>query len=141
MGYAGLPRETFKFLKGLEANNDKGWFEAHRGEYQRFWLAAGLDLVAALSGEAAEIGLLAVPKLNASLRRIHRDVRFSKDKSPYQPWLHLILSSGSEVNKVPGVHVVFTPRGWVIARGNMGWSRGRWRRCGTGSAMRQSAGG
>lgn len=120
MEYAGLPRETFAFLRGLEAHNDKGWFDAHRGDYERFWLAPGLDLVAALSGEAAGMGLLAVPKLGASLRRIHRDVRFSKDKSPYQPWLHLILSTGPAFNKVPGMHLVLTPRGLGYGAGQYG---------------------
>lgn len=120
MGYEGLPRETFEFLRGLEANNDKAWFEAHRADYERFWLAAGLDLVAALSEQAAGMGLLAVPKLNGSLRRIHRDVRFSKDKSPYQPWLHLILSTGPAFNKVPGVHIVLTSRGLGYGAGQYG---------------------
>ena len=113
MSYAGLPKTTVEFLAGLEANNDRDWFEAHRTEYDRDWLGAGLDLIAALSAPCAGLSppLLAVPKLNASLRRIHRDVRFSKDKRPYEPRLHLILSSGPVFNKQPGVHIVISPKG------------------------------
>ncbi len=46
--YAGLPRETFVFLRDLAAHNDREWFEAHRAEYEAHWLTAGLDLIAAL---------------------------------------------------------------------------------------------
>ena len=106
MAYAGLPPATIAFLLGLAAHNDRDWFDAHRAGYDRDWLAAGLDLVAALSEPCSHLGLLAVPKLNASLRRIHRDVRFSKDKRPYTPHLHLILSTGPDFNTVPGVHLL-----------------------------------
>lgn len=52
MGFAGIPRETVAFLQGLEANNDRVWFEAHRAEYEAFWLKVGLDLAADLSGSS-----------------------------------------------------------------------------------------
>lgn len=130
MGFQGLPPATFHFLAGLQANNNRDWFEAHRAEYDRDWLAAGLDLVAALSEPAARLGLMAVPKLNASLRRIHRDTRFSADKRPYHAQLHLILSTGPAFNKVPGVHLVFEPTGWGYGAGHYGFSPAaldRWR--------------
>lgn len=111
MLYGGVPRETFAFLAGLSANNDRDWFEAHRTDYETFWLGAGLDLIAALAPAISEMGLHAVPKLNQSLRRIHRDTRFSKDKSPYQPWLHLIFSAGPAFNNGPGMHIVLKPEG------------------------------
>lgn len=122
MAYAGLPHESFAFLRDLSAHNDRDWFEAHRAEYEAFWLKAGLDLIEALGPSCATMQprLLAVPKLNQSLRRIHRDTRFSKDKSPYQPWLHLILSTGPEFNKVPGMHIVLTPKGLGYGAGHYG---------------------
>ncbi|MFM7443435.1 MAG: TIGR02453 family protein, partial [Tabrizicola sp.] len=120
MPYAGLPRETFAFLQGLAAQNDRDWFEAHRPDYDTYWLKAGLDLIEALGPHCAtmEPRLLAVPKLNQSLRRIHRDTRFSRDKTPYQPWLHLILSTGPAFNKVPGMHIVLTPEGLGYGAGH-----------------------
>jgi uncharacterized protein (TIGR02453 family) len=124
MSYDGLPRQTLAFLQGLEAENSRDWFEAHRGEYESFWLKAGLDLVAALAGPAAALRppLLAVPKLNASLRRIFRDVRFSADKRPYEPRLHLILSTGSAFNKEPGVHLVIGARTLGYGAGHYGFT-------------------
>jgi uncharacterized protein (TIGR02453 family) len=122
MSYGGLPNETFTFLRELCANNDRDWFEAHRADYEAHWLKAGLDLIAALAPhcEAMTPRLLAIPKLNQSLRRIHRDTRFSKDKTPYQPWLHLILSTGPTFNKVPGMHLVLTPDGLGYGAGHYG---------------------
>lgn len=122
MGHAGVPRETFAFLRDLQANNDRIWFEAHRPAYEAHWLKAGLDLISALAPlcQAMQPRLLAVPKLNQSLRRIHRDTRFSKEKTPYQPWLHLILSTGPAFNKVPGMHIVLTPDGLGYGAGQYG---------------------
>ena len=122
MGYAGLRQETFAYLRALAAHNDRDWFEAHRADYKRDWLEAGLDLIAALAPfcEGMEPRLLAVPKLNQSLRRINRDTRFSKDKTPYEPRLHLILSTGPAFNKVPGMHIVVTPEGLGYGAGHYG---------------------
>ena len=122
MAYPGLRRETFDYLRALAAHNDRDWFEANRAAYQRDWLEAGLDLVAALGPlcDGMEPRLLAIPKLNQSLRRINRDTRFSKDKTPYQPWLHLILSTGPAFNKVPGMHIVLRPEGLGYGAGHYG---------------------
>lgn len=122
MPYPGLPRESLVFLQDLAMHNDRDWFEAHRAEYEDHWLKAGLDLIAALAPlcETMQPRLLAVPKLNQSLRRIHRDTRFSKDKTPYQPWLHLILSTGPAFNKVPGMHIVLGPDGLGYGAGQYG---------------------
>ena len=122
MDYRGLPKGSIAFLTGLQAQNDRDWFAAHREAYERDWLAAGLDLVAALSGPCSDLGLLAVPRLNASLRRIHRDVRFSADKRPYDPRLHLILSTGPAFNRAPGVHLIIAPTGISYGAGVYGLS-------------------
>ena len=123
MPYPGLPRETLTFLAGLENDNSRDWFDANRPDYDRYWTAAGLDLIAALSAPCAALkpSLLAVPKLNASLRRIHRDVRFSKDKRPYDPRLHIILSTAPAFNKAPGVHLVISPNGLGFGAGFYGF--------------------
>ena len=101
------------------------------------------DLAAALAPlcEAMMPRLIAVPKLNQSLRRIHQDTRFSKDKTPYQPWLHLILSTGPEINKVSGMHLVLHPEGLGDGAGHYGLEpealdRMRMRICDSGDRAR-----
>ncbi len=72
--FAGFSPEAFRFLAELEANNDRAWFAAHEEAFNRLWKAPLEALV-----QDAE------PELGAGKRfRIHRDVRFSADKSPYK---------------------------------------------------------
>jgi uncharacterized protein (TIGR02453 family) len=124
MTYAGLPRATFAYLADLAAHNDRAWFEANRDRYQAEWLGPGLDLAAAMAPLCAAMTppLLSVPKLNGSLRRLHRDVRFSRDKRPYEAWLHLILSTGTAVGKGPGFHLVLRPEGVGYGAGHYGFA-------------------
>jgi uncharacterized protein (TIGR02453 family) len=109
----GFSQETFRFLADLEAHNAKDWFEANRDRYKTYWKAPGLAFIEAIRPRLAALDppLKAEARLNASLRRINRDVRFSADKAPYGPALHMIFSTGGAFNRDPGMHVVLTPRG------------------------------
>lgn len=86
-----LSSATISFLGGLRAHNDRQWFEAHRADYEdhvkhpgeQFAEAVRLHLAEA-TGEAHEFRIF----------RIHRDVRFSKDKTPYNAHLHISFSPG-----------------------------------------------
>lgn len=77
----------FRFLADLEANNDRDWFQANRdryvGQVQEPALSFIIDFAPRL--EAISPHFRADAKLQGgSLFRIHRDTRFSKDKSPYK---------------------------------------------------------
>ena len=76
-------QQLVKFLHQLAANNNKVWFDAHRDEYQTL-RAEFTDFVADLILGMAEFDE-SVRQVNPreSLFRINRDMRFSKDKSPY----------------------------------------------------------
>ena len=114
-------QQTFSYLSDLETNNSKAWFEDHRAAYETHWKAPALDFIAEVSADMAALDppLRAEPKLNGSLRRINRDVRFSKDKSPYNARLHLVFWVGDHPNRSPGVHFVLTPDG-------VGYGAGQW---------------
>lgn len=113
--------KTFEFLTDLAANNEKAWFEANRERYEAHWRGAALDFIAGISDHMASLDppLRAEPKLNGSLRRINRDVRFSKDKSPYSGRLHMVFWTGGHPNRSPGVHFVLSPDG-------VGFGAGQW---------------
>jgi uncharacterized protein (TIGR02453 family) len=83
--FLGFP-ETQAFLKDLAANNDRAWFNANKARYERAYKAPAEAFVAELRPRLE--ALSGVP-LGGKLFRIHRDVRFSKDKSPYNTHLHL----------------------------------------------------
>jgi uncharacterized protein (TIGR02453 family) len=114
--------ETFAFLQDLEANNTKEWFSANRPRYEDTWKSAALDFISNVADEMADLDppLKAEARLNGSLRRINRDVRFSKDKSPYNPRLHMIFWAGSHPNRSPGMHIVLQPDGVGYGAGLFG---------------------
>ena len=115
-------KETFDFLSALDAQNSKDWFEANRDRYEAHWKAPALDFIADISPKMARLNppLMAEPRLNGSLRRINRDVRFSKDKSPYNARLHMIFWVGGHPNRSPGVHIVLNPGGVGYGAGQFG---------------------
>ena len=89
--FSGFSAETLGFLRGLETNNNKTWFEAHRSEYQEHLLRPFQLLVAGLSEPMLAIDPLfeTRPQIDKTISRIYRDTRFSKDKSPFRArmWL------------------------------------------------------
>jgi len=75
VAFAGFPAEAFAFYEGLEADNSKTYWTAHKDVYD--------TCVRGPMGEiAAE--LASVVRAEPKVFRPHRDVRFSKDKSPYK---------------------------------------------------------
>jgi uncharacterized protein (TIGR02453 family) len=84
--FAGLPPEAMTFLGDLRANNRRDCFEEHRQVYERAVRAPAEALAQRLAdGLSMEGGEAFAPKIF----RLHRDVRFSKDKSPYNAHLHI----------------------------------------------------
>jgi len=81
--FAGFQPEALHFLIELALNNDRAWFQPRKAEYERL-LKEPLESLCAALGERFEAR--GIP-LRADVRspfRIYRDVRFSKDKSPYK---------------------------------------------------------
>jgi uncharacterized protein (TIGR02453 family) len=92
--FTGFRPEAIQFLADLAENNDRSWFQPRKGEYERLLKEPLEALIAALAERfaARRIPLRADPA--KSPFRIYRDVRFSKDKSPYKtnlgasfPWI------------------------------------------------------
>jgi uncharacterized protein (TIGR02453 family) len=79
--------ELFGFLSDLKRHNDRAWFTANKERYETKVRDPFLDFVADVGPELRKISkaLVADPRpVGGSMFRIHRDVRFSKDKSPYK---------------------------------------------------------
>ena len=72
------------FLRGLKRNNAKPWFEERRPTYEREILAPLRLLAEELDVRFAKLAPEFVAPPKRALFRIHRDVRFSRDKSPYK---------------------------------------------------------
>jgi uncharacterized protein (TIGR02453 family) len=82
--FSGYPPEALTFLRELAVNNEKAWFEAHRATYEAAVKQPTAALVEAVSDALRQEGLPLEGAPKRSAFRIHRDVRFSKDKSPYK---------------------------------------------------------
>jgi uncharacterized protein (TIGR02453 family) len=111
--FTGFTPEAIQFLVDLAANNDRSWFQPRKGEYERLLKEPLERLIAALAErlEARGVPLLADPA--RSPFRIYRDVRFSKDKSPYKthlgasfPWVGESAGAGEATDRshTPMVH-------------------------------------
>ncbi len=96
--FEGFPPQTLAFLRGLGKHNDKAWFDAHRADYEAYYIEPAKAFVAALGDKLAALApaITAEPKVNGSIFRINRDIRFSKDKTPYKDHLDLWFWDGSE---------------------------------------------
>lgn len=83
MTFQGFPKGGERFFQELASEMSREWFGAHKAEYEELWLRPMEALLEDVHARAARaykgIGL-ADPKVF----RIHRDVRFAKDKTPYK---------------------------------------------------------
>lgn len=84
--FQGFSRELVTFFAGLQKNNSKRWFEEHRNLYETHVKKAMLDFVSAVGERLPEVSpeIVADARINGSVYRIYRDVRFSKNKMPYK---------------------------------------------------------
>jgi uncharacterized protein (TIGR02453 family) len=82
-GSGYFTQDTFRFLKDLTRNNRRDWFNDNRGRYEEHVKVPALRFIQDFAPHLAKLS----PHFHAgprSLFRIHKDTRFSKDKSPYK---------------------------------------------------------
>ena len=85
-------KRALSFFRGLARHNEKPWFEAHRDEYEAEVRLPMRELIEDLDARFAEFAPEIGGDPKRSMFRIYRDIRFSKDKSPYKThaacWFH-----------------------------------------------------
>src|SRR5436190_832062 len=87
MAFRGWPVEAVEFYEGLLADNSKTYWQAHKSTYDECVLAPMKELLAEL---APEFGA-------GKVFRPYRDVRFSKDKTPYKTHIGATTEKGGYV--------------------------------------------
>ena len=109
--FGGFPPETIQFLRELRVNNRKDWFDAHRADYEAFWVAPARAFVVAAGQQLAELapGIRAEPRVLGSILRINRDTRFSRDPSPYKDHLDFWFWEGERRRAVSGFFARLNP--------------------------------
>ena len=81
-----FPKRTAAYLNKLSKNNNRNWFEANRDLYNSDFLEPCIQFVVEMGDRLLDLDpdIVAIPKIDKSIFRLHRDVRFSKDKTPYK---------------------------------------------------------
>lgn len=101
--------ELWRFLIELSQNNERPWFDANKKRYEKHVRGPALAVIRAMGPRLAEVtpSLEAIDKkVGGSLMRIYRDVRFSKDKTPYKTNVGIQFRhrAGKDVH-APGVYL------------------------------------
>lgn len=108
---------AYSFLKKLKKNNNKPWFDAHRPEFEIIRIEFEefvQDLIFKLSlSEPSLTGL--TPK--ECIFRLYRDIRFSKDKTPYKTHLSAFIAPGGRKTSKAGYYFHLEPGGSMLGGG------------------------
>lgn len=109
---------VLSFLDDLGKHNNKTWFEEHRATYEE-----ARDIferfVGGLIDELRTSNHLQGLSAKDCVTRIHRDIRFSKDKSPYKTSLGAAIAPGGRKSSQLGYHIYVAPGGHSVVAGGL----------------------
>ncbi|MEO5322344.1 DUF2461 domain-containing protein [Mesorhizobium sp. CC13] len=123
-GFGGFPAETLKFLRGIDERNAKAWFEQNRDLYEAGYVAPARAFVEDIGPRLRKIspGVQFEARVNGSIGRINRDVRFSKDKRPYKNHLDIWFWHGGRKGwDCPGFYLRIAPTRIFLGSGMHGF--------------------
>ncbi|UTW61411.1 DUF2461 domain-containing protein [bacterium SCSIO 12741] len=110
--------DYLQFFKELAANNHKGWFDENRKRYEKEVKKPFQQFIQALIDRVKEDDKEVEIEPKDAIFRINRDIRFSKDKTPYKLNMSGIVSPGGRKNKeAPGLYVEAGPEHFRIYGG------------------------
>lgn len=118
--FKGFSVKTIEFLFNLRANNNKTWFDENRQDYTEYLLEPMRELVKALSETVLEIDPMIEtrPFVGKTISRIHRDTRFSNDKSPYRARMWVVFRQLREDSLgYPGFYFEIDPEYYCFGMG------------------------
>lgn len=110
---------TLNFLKELSLNNNREWFNAHKGDYKTAReniYAFTAEIITGLSRFDKTIPEDLQPK--NCVMRIYRDIRFSKDKTPLKTNFGIAISANGKNFKGPGYYIHIQPEKSFLAGGS-----------------------
>jgi uncharacterized protein (TIGR02453 family) len=116
-----LTNDTLAFLTELRSHNDRRWFESNKERYEASVKEPMLSLVAELGPRIRAVSrhMVVDPRpTGGSLMRIYRDIRFSKDKSPYKTHMAAMFwhAKGKE-SSTPGYYLHVEPGETMLGGG------------------------
>jgi uncharacterized protein (TIGR02453 family) len=112
---------TFGFLRDLARNNNRQWFHGNKERYEADVKGPALEFIQDFSAHLNKLSphFRADPRASGgSLFRIHRDIRFSKDKSPFKTYTGIQFrhEEGKDAH-APGFYLHLEPRQCFVGLG------------------------
>lgn len=109
--------KSFDLLKGLEANNDKAWYSKHKEDFEAYLREPFAEVLELASDHLSETAVPLVGSAKTMFRQ-NRDVRFSKDKFPYNTQISgLLTPSGTKAEKSGLIYLQLNASGGMMACG------------------------
>lgn len=99
-----LQSSTFKFLKDLKKNNNKSWFDAHRPAYEAVKEDFGQFIQQLIDKHGKKDPQIKDLTAKECMFRINRDIRFSKDKTPYKTNMGASIIRGGKKSPFAGYY-------------------------------------
>ncbi len=126
--FSGFPEEGLQFLKDLEENNNRDWFQVHKQGYLDHVVAPAQSFIVTFGKKLQKLspGIRYDTRTNGhgSLGRIYRDLRFSKDKRPYNTHVWLVFWEGpGKKMESPKFGIGFDREGWGLHSGHHMFSK------------------
>ena len=94
--FPGFPEETVRFFLDLRFHNETPWFHAHREQYEAYVRKPFYAFVEAMAPTVLRIADDMETRPNKCLARINRDIRYTRDKSPYRDHMWLLFRRSGE---------------------------------------------
>ena len=117
MPFAGFGPDALPFLKALAFHQTKDWFEANKPTFEADLKTPMGDLVETLAAAFAGAKIPLKGDRKSALFRMHRDVRFSKDKSPYKTHVGAVMTRTGAKNEPGLLYIHIEPGGCFTAAG------------------------
>ena len=115
--FRGFGPKALPFFKGLAFHQSREWFEENRGLYQSEVLTPMVALLDDLTAAFAKRKIPLRADGKKSIFRINRDVRFSKDKSPYKTHMGAVMTRTGTKNEPGLLYLHISPEGCFAAAG------------------------
>jgi uncharacterized protein (TIGR02453 family) len=112
-----LQSSTLKFLKDLKKNNNKPWFDANRKQYESAKADFAAFVQTLIDAHGKKDKFIAHLQAKDCMFRINRDVRFSKDKSPYKTNMGAFINPGGKKSNLAGYYIHLEPGGCFAGGG------------------------
>ena len=122
--FPGFSPDALSFLRNLQRNNRREWFQPRKEKYEALIKAPMMDLVGCLNEELASFAPNYLTLPQKAIYRIYRDTRFSKDKTPYKTHISCIFPRVTAVKRAGAVfYFHFTIKELLIFGGVYGPER------------------